>query len=55
MVTKKARVTIYLPERLRDTLTKLAEQDKRSLSIYVEILLLDALERKGITLEKEDE
>lgn len=39
-------MTIYLPENLRDRLTDLAKQDKRSVTTMIEILLLEALEAR---------
>lgn len=54
MVTKKAKVSIYLPEELRDALTRLAADDKRSLSVYMEVLILEALKERGIALPLED-
>lgn len=47
MTTEKARLNVYIPQELKDRLDQLAEKDRRSLSVTVEILLtkaLDALE-----------
>ncbi|NJN56621.1 MAG: hypothetical protein HC879_03545 [Leptolyngbyaceae cyanobacterium SL_5_9] len=41
---------VYIPQRLKDCLDQLAEKDRRSLNVTVEILLteaLDALEAKA--------
>ncbi|PSB14808.1 hypothetical protein C7B76_15260 [filamentous cyanobacterium CCP2] len=49
MTTEKARLNVYIPQQLKDRLDRLAEKDRRSLSVTVEILLteaLDALEAK---------
>lgn len=49
MTTEKARLNVYIPQQLKDRLDQLAEKDRRSLSVTVEILLtaaLDALEAK---------
>lgn len=54
MVTKKDKVSIYLPGQLKDALIKLAAQDKRSLSVFIEVLVLEALEARGIILQLED-
>lgn len=55
MVTKKDKVSIYLPGQLKDALIKLAAQDKRSLSVFIEVLVLEALAAKGIILQLEDD
>ncbi|XPM60894.1 MAG: ribbon-helix-helix domain-containing protein [Leptolyngbya sp. IPPAS B-1204] len=44
MATDKDRLTVYLPSELRERISQLAEQDKRSVSATIEILLLKALE-----------
>ena len=54
MVTKKDKVSIYLPGQLKDALIKLAAQDKRSLSVFIEVLVLEALAARGIILQLED-
>jgi predicted transcriptional regulator len=49
VTTEKARLNVYVPQPLKDRLDQLAEKDRRSLSVTVEILLtaaLDALEAK---------
>ncbi|WP_416672078.1 ribbon-helix-helix domain-containing protein [Egbenema bharatensis] len=46
MTTDKARLNVYIPQELKDRLDRLAETDRRSLSVTVELLLLDALERR---------
>jgi len=49
VTTEKARLNVYLPQQLKDRLDQLADKDRRSLSVTVEILLtgaLDALETK---------
>jgi hypothetical protein len=46
MTTDKVRMTIYLPETLRDRLTNLAKQDKRSVTTMIEILVTEALEAR---------
>ena len=50
MTTEKARLNVYIPQQLKDRLDQLAEKDRRSLSVTVELLLveaLDALEAKN--------
>ncbi|PSB07632.1 hypothetical protein C7B61_09775 [filamentous cyanobacterium CCP1] len=47
MTTDKVRMTIYLPEELKDRLSAMAQQDKRSVTTMIEILLLEALEARG--------
>jgi hypothetical protein len=54
MVTKKGKIAIYIPEKLREALIKLAADDRRSLSVYVELLILEALAARGIILSLED-
>jgi hypothetical protein len=54
MVTKKDKVSIYLPGQLKDALIKLAAQDKRSLSVFIEVLVLEALANRGITPQLEN-
>jgi predicted transcriptional regulator len=47
VTTDKARLNVYIPQQLKNRLDQLAEKDRRSLSVTVEILLtaaLDALE-----------
>ncbi|MBW4657130.1 MAG: ribbon-helix-helix protein, CopG family [Drouetiella hepatica Uher 2000/2452] len=44
MATDKDRITVYLPSGLRERISQLAEQDKRSVSATIEILLLKAIE-----------
>ena len=44
MATDKDRITVYLPSELRERISQLAEQDKRSVSATIEILLLKAIE-----------
>jgi predicted transcriptional regulator len=39
-------LNVYIPQELKDRLDRLAEKDRRSLSVTVELLLLDALERR---------
>jgi predicted transcriptional regulator len=51
VATDKARITVYLPQELKDRLTVIAETDKRSVSVLIEILILEALESR----EKEKE
>lgn len=46
MATDKARITVYLPQALKDRLTVEAEKDKRSVSVLIEILILEALEAR---------
>ncbi len=46
VTTDKARITVYLPQELKDRLTVMAEQDKRSVSVLIEILILEALEAR---------
>lgn len=46
MTIDKARITAYLPQELKDRLTVIAEQDKRSVSVLIEILILEALETR---------
>lgn len=47
VATDKARITVYLPQELKDRLAEIAEQDKRSVSVLIEILILEALEARG--------
>ncbi len=47
MTIDKARITVYLPQELKDRLTVIAEQDKRSVSVLIEILILEALEARN--------
>jgi predicted transcriptional regulator len=47
VATDKARITVYLPQELKDRLTVIAEQDKRSVSVLIEILILEALEARN--------
>ncbi|MBW4654515.1 MAG: ribbon-helix-helix protein, CopG family [Kaiparowitsia implicata GSE-PSE-MK54-09C] len=44
MATDKARVTVYLPQELKQRLAVIAEKDKRSVSVLIEILVLEALD-----------
>lgn len=46
MATDKARVTVYIPEELKERLVRYAEKERRSLSVTIELLLVEALERK---------
>ena len=46
MATDKARITVYLPQDLKDRLAVIAEKDKRSVSVLIEILILEALETR---------
>ncbi|MBD3884762.1 ribbon-helix-helix protein, CopG family [Phormidium tenue FACHB-886] len=46
VATDKARITVYLPQALKDRLTVVAEKDKRSVSVLIEILILEALEAR---------
>jgi predicted transcriptional regulator len=46
MTTDKARITVYLPQELKDRLAVIAEKDKRSVSVMIEILILEALEAR---------
>lgn len=46
VATDKARITVYLPQELKDRLTVIAEKDKRSVSVLIEILVLEALEAR---------
>lgn len=55
MVTKKEKLSIYLPGQLKEALAKLAAKDKRSISTYLEVLILEALESKGIKIEIDEE
>ena len=43
MATDKARITVYLPQELKDRLTVVAEKDRRSVSVLIEVLILEAL------------
>lgn len=47
VTTDKARVTIYILQDLKDRLVALAEEDRRSLSVTIELLILQALKEKG--------
>lgn len=55
MVTKKGKIAIYIPEKLREALIKLAADDRRSLSVYVELLILEALAARGIEIDLDEE
>ena len=55
MVTKKEKLSIYLPGQLKEALAKLAAKDKRSISTYLEVLILEALAARGIEIEEEGE
>jgi predicted transcriptional regulator len=44
VATDKARVTVYLPQELKQRLAVIAEKDKRSVSVLIEILVLEALD-----------
>jgi hypothetical protein len=46
VATDKARITVYLPQSLKDRLTVEAQKDKRSVSVLIEILILEALESR---------
>jgi len=46
VATDKSRITVYLPQELKDRLTVVAEKDKRSVSVLIEILILEALEAR---------
>lgn len=46
VATDKARITVYLPQELKDRLAVVAEKDKRSVSVLIEILILEALEAR---------
>ncbi|HEY9700058.1 MAG TPA: ribbon-helix-helix protein, CopG family [Trichocoleus sp.] len=46
VATDKARITVYLPQELKDRLAVIAEKDKRSVSVLIEILILEALESR---------
>lgn len=46
VATDKARVTVYIPEELKERLVRYAEKERRSLSVTIELLLVDALDRK---------
>ncbi|NJM60350.1 MAG: ribbon-helix-helix protein, CopG family [Oscillatoriales cyanobacterium RU_3_3] len=46
MATDKARITVYLPQDLKERLTAIAQKDKRSVSVMIEILILEALEAR---------
>jgi predicted transcriptional regulator len=46
VATDKSRITVYLPQELKDRLTVVAEKDKRSVSVLIEILILEALESR---------
>jgi predicted transcriptional regulator len=48
VTTEKARLNVYIPQHLKDRLDQLAEKDRRSLSVTVEILLTEALEAKEV-------
>lgn len=50
VATDKARITVYLPQELKDRLTVVAEKDKRSVSVLIEILILEALEARAKNL-----
>ncbi|WP_088892998.1 ribbon-helix-helix domain-containing protein [Leptolyngbya ohadii] len=47
MTTDKSRLNVYIPQQLKDRIDQLAEKDRRSLSVTVEILLTEALEARG--------
>jgi predicted transcriptional regulator len=47
MQKKDRQVSVRLPADLNDTLKRLAEQDRRSLSSMIEIALRDYVERNG--------
>jgi predicted transcriptional regulator len=47
MQRKDRQVSVRLPADLNDTLKRLAEQDRRSLSSMIEIALRDYVERNG--------
>jgi hypothetical protein len=51
VTTNKKRVTVYIPESLHDQLAELAKKDKRSISVLIEILVLEALEGRGVKTE----
>jgi hypothetical protein len=55
MVTHKAKLSIYLPGQLKEALAKLAAKDKRFVSTYLEVLILEALESRGIKIEIDEE
>lgn len=44
MTTNKAHLNVYIPQQLKDRLDQLAQKDRRSLSVTVELLLTDALD-----------
>ena len=46
MAIKNVRTTIYIEKELKDRLVERAQQEKRSFSNLVEILLEDAINRK---------
>ena len=46
MTIKNVRTTIYIEKELKDRLVERAQQEKRSFSNLVEILLEDAINRK---------
>jgi hypothetical protein len=46
VATDKSRITVYLPQELKNRLTVVAEKDKRSVSVLIEILILEALEAR---------
>lgn len=44
-------MTVYIPESLHDQIAELAQKDKRSVSVLIEILVLEALESRGMKTE----
>ncbi|NJL22559.1 MAG: ribbon-helix-helix protein, CopG family [Leptolyngbyaceae cyanobacterium SM1_3_5] len=38
MTTDKARLNVYIPQQLKEQFDRLAQQERRSLSVTVEIL-----------------
>lgn len=54
MVTKKDRITLYIPESIKKQLIDLAAKDRRSLSVFIEVLILEALASRGIILQSEE-
>jgi predicted transcriptional regulator len=44
VTTDKARLNVYIPQQLKDRLDQLADKDRRSLSVTVELLLIEALD-----------
>jgi predicted transcriptional regulator len=54
VVTDKSRVIFYLDEKLKLKLQQLAKRDRRSLSGYLEVLIVKHLQEQGIKVEEEE-